>query len=214
MYSRISKAKQQKRKHIIISLLSIIVSIATVTVIIPQLTLSTTKAEVIKTTSQKPSSPSQVEKKVTSASTTGPSLTEETTANLQDNPDEIVIEPEESTSSYNESYSTEADLSYTETTSANNYTTQTSTTLSNGNAAGSLGRDAAAQMAAATGVSQATWEAIIARESNGDPTVSNSTGASGLFQTMPGWGSTANVQDQITSAINAYNSQGLSAWGY
>ena len=214
MYSRISKAKQQKRKHIIISLLSIIVSIATVTVIIPQLTLSTTKAEVIKVTSQKLSSPSQVEKKVTSASTTGSSLTEETTANLQDNPDEIVLEPEESTSSYNESYSTEADSSYDKTTATNNYTTQTSTTLSNGNAAGSLGRDAAAQMATATGVSQATWEAIIARESNGDPTVSNSTGASGLFQTMPGWGSTANVQDQITSAINAYNSQGLSAWGY
>ncbi len=214
MYSRISKAKQQKRKHIIISLLSIIVSIATVTVIIPQLTLSTTKAEVIKVTSQKLSSPSQVEKKVTSASTTGSSLTEETTANLQNNPDEIVLEPEESTSSYNESYSTEADSSYDKTTATNNYTTQTSTTLSNGNAAGSLGRDAAAQMATATGVSQATWEAIIARESNGDPTVSNSTGASGLFQTMPGWGSTANVQDQITSAINAYNSQGLSAWGY
>lgn len=85
---------------------------------------------------------------------------------------------------------------------------------SNGNTAGSIGTAAAAQMAAATGVSQATWEAIIARESNGDPNVSNSSGASGLFQTMPGWGSTATVQDQINSAINAYNAQGLSAWGY
>ena len=65
-----------------------------------------------------------------------------------------------------------------------------------------------------TGVPQSTWEAIIARESNGDPNVTNASGASGLFQTMPGWGSTATVQDQITAAINAYKAQGLSAWGY
>ncbi|EHI70512.1 transglycosylase SLT domain-containing protein [Streptococcus ictaluri] len=86
--------------------------------------------------------------------------------------------------------------------------------LSNGNTAGAVGSQAAAQMAAATGVSQATWEAIIAQESNGNPNVANPSGASGLFQTMPGWGSTATVQDQINSALNAYNSQGLSAWGY
>ena len=40
------------------------------------------------------------------------------------------------------------------------------------------------------------------------------SGASGLFQTMPGWGSTATVDDQIQAAYNAYSSQGLSAWGY
>ncbi|WP_019793288.1 transglycosylase SLT domain-containing protein, partial [Streptococcus sobrinus] len=54
---------------------------------------------------------------------------------------------------------------------------------------------------------------IIARESNGNPNVANGSGASGLFQTMPGWGSTATVQDQVNSAINAYNAQGMSAWG-
>ena len=59
--------------------------------------------------------------------------------------------------------------------------------LSNGNTAGEIGSYAAAQMAAATGVPQSTWESIIARESNGDHTVANSSGASGLFQTMPGW---------------------------
>lgn len=53
---------------------------------------------------------------------------------------------------------------------------------------GTVGTEAAAQMAAATGVPQSTWEAIIARESNGDPSVTNASGASGLFQTMPGWG--------------------------
>ncbi|MGT2833017.1 transglycosylase [Streptococcus halotolerans] len=86
--------------------------------------------------------------------------------------------------------------------------------LSNGNTAGRDGAYAAAQMAAATGVDQATWEHIIARESNGQVGARNASGASGLFQTMPGWGSTATVQDQINSAINAYNAQGLSAWGY
>lgn len=86
-------------------------------------------------------------------------------------------------------------------------------TLANGNTAGAIGSEAAAQMAAATGVSQATWEYIIARESNGDPNAYNASGASGLFQTIPGWGSTATVQDQINSAINAYNAQGLAAWG-
>lgn len=86
--------------------------------------------------------------------------------------------------------------------------------LSNGNTAGAIGSAAAAQMAAATGVPQSTWEHIIARESNGNPNVANASGASGLFQTMPGWGSTATVQDQVNSAIKASRAQGLSAWGY
>lgn len=86
--------------------------------------------------------------------------------------------------------------------------------ISNGNTAGEIGSYAAAQMAAVTGVPQSTWESIIARESNGDYTVASSSGASGLFQTMPGWGSTATVEDQIQSALNAYNAQGLSAWNY
>lgn len=59
--------------------------------------------------------------------------------------------------------------------------------LSNGNTAGVVGSQAAAQMAAATGVPQSTWEHIIARESNGNPSAANASGASGLFQTMPGW---------------------------
>ena len=86
-----------------------------------------------------------------------------------------------------------------------------SVVLSNGNTAGEVGSYAAAQMAAATGVPQSTWESIIARESNGDHTAAN---GSGLFQTMPGCGSTATVEDQIQSALNAYNTQGLSAWNY
>lgn len=86
--------------------------------------------------------------------------------------------------------------------------------LSNGNTAGAQGSYAAARMAEMTGVPASTWEAIIARESNGQVNAANASGASGLFQTMPGWGSTATVDDQIQSAYNAYSSQGLSAWGY
>ena len=86
--------------------------------------------------------------------------------------------------------------------------------LSNGNTAGAQGSYAAARMAEMTGVPASTWEAIIARESNGQVNAVNASGASGLFQTMPGWGSTATVDDQIQAAYNAYSSQGLSAWGY
>lgn len=97
--------------------------------------------------------------------------------------------------------------------SYSNANTAYPTVLANGNTAGAIGSEAAAQMAAATGVPQATWEYIIARESNGDPYAANASGASGLFQTMPGWGSTATVQDQVNAALNAYNNQGLAAWG-
>ena len=88
-----------------------------------------------------------------------------------------------------------------------------SVVLSNGNTAGAAGTAAAQEMARRTGVSASTWERIIARESNGQVYSRNASGASGLFQTMPGWGSTATVKDQINAAVKAYNAQGLSAWG-
>ena len=86
-------------------------------------------------------------------------------------------------------------------------------TLANGNTAGAIGAAAAQEMARRTGVPASTWEHIIARESNGQPGARNASGASGLFQTMPGWGSTATVEDQINAATRAYQAQGLSAWG-
>ena len=85
--------------------------------------------------------------------------------------------------------------------------------LANGNTAGATGAAAAQEMARRTGVPASTWEHIIARESNGQPGARNASGASGLFQTMPGWGSTATVEDQINAATRAYQAQGLSAWG-
>ena len=90
--------------------------------------------------------------------------------------------------------------------SSHNYSTKTtsasssSLTLGNGNTAGSTGSYAAQEMAKRTGVSASTWEYIIARESNGQANARNASGASGLFQTMPGWGSTASVSDQINAA--------------
>lgn len=84
--------------------------------------------------------------------------------------------------------------------------------LSNGNTAGNQGSSAAQEMAERTGVSASTWEAIIARESNGNPNAHNASGADGLFQTI-GWGDTSTVQGQIDAATKAYNAQGLSAWG-
>ena len=88
-----------------------------------------------------------------------------------------------------------------------------SVALANGNTAGADGAAAAQEMARRTGVPASTWEHIIARESNGQVGARNASGASGLFQTMPGWGSTATVQDQIDAATRAYQAQGLSAWG-
>lgn len=107
-------------------------------------------------------------------------------------------------------------------TSQNNTSTASATSsqpagtvqLANGNTAGEQGLYAAQKMSELTGVPASTWEHIIARESNGQVDAYNPSGASGLFQTMPGWGSTATVEDQIQAAYRAYSAQGLSAWGY
>ena len=128
----------------------------------------------------------------------------------------------ESVEAAEKSQSDTATTTSTDTTSTQNTITapsvaasgRGSVVLSNGNTAGEVGSYAAAQMAAATGVPQSTWESIIARESNGDHTAATGSGASGLFQTMPGWGSTATVEDQIQSALNAYKALGLSDWNY
>ena len=71
---------------------------------------------------------------------------------------------------------------------ANSAATSGGLVLSNGNTAGATGSYAASRMAEMTGVPASTWEAIIARESNGQVDAYNPSGASGLFQTMPGWG--------------------------
>lgn len=86
--------------------------------------------------------------------------------------------------------------------------------LSNGNTAGTIGAGAAKEMEKRTGVPATTWETIIARESNGRLDAYNPSGARGLFQTMPGWGPTNTLAQQLDAATRAYNAQGLSAWGF
>lgn len=113
------------------------------------------------------------------------------------------------------SYSAPAQSYSAPTYSQPSYQASTSSVrLSNGNTPGATGSYAASQMAARTGVSASVWEQIIARESNGQVNAYNPSGASGLFQTMPGWGSTNGVDNQINAAVRAYNAQGLSAWGF
>lgn len=217
MYSRIAKAKQRKIRNIIVSVLGATLSLAMIIFFIPKIELFSdtftthAEAEVVKSTSTSLSS--TLNQTVTS--TTSSEFSSAEVSEVSEEP--AIEEATEVEEVYTESE--EPVVEDTTATESASYTTTSSevvdaTTAANGNTAGTVGTEAAAQMAAATGVPQSTWEAIIARESNGDPSVTNASGASGLFQTMPGWGSTATVQDQITAAINAYNAQGLSAWGY
>lgn len=222
MYSRIAKAKQRKIRNIIVSVLGATLSLAMIIFLIPKIELFSdtftthAEAEVVKSTSTSLSS--TLNQTVTSTTSSESSSAEVSEVSKEPATEEATEEATEVEEVYTESE--EPVVEDTTATESASYTTTTSsevvdaTTASNGNTAGTVGTEAAAQMAAATGVPQSTWEAIIARESNGDPSVTNASGASGLFQTMPGWGSTATVQDQITAAINAYNAQGLSAWGY
>lgn len=202
MYSRIAKAKQRKIRNIIVSVLGATLSLAMIILLIPKIELfsdtftTRAEAEVVKATS-------------TSFSST---LNETSISTISSESSSVEVSEVSEEPAIEEVYTESEEPVGEETTVTDSEVADTTT--SNGNTAGTVGTVAAAQMAAATGVPQSTWEAIIARESNGDPNVTNASGASGLFQTMPGWGSTATVQDQITAAINAYNAQGLSAWGY
>lgn len=124
-----------------------------------------------------------------------------------------ITEPETTTQATTQTNSTATatPTSYTPTQSSN-------VVLPNGNTPGEIGTYAAKRMAEATGESQATWEHIIARESNGNPNAYNPSEASGLFQTMPFWGDTSTVEAQIQTALKAYNAaksaygNGLQPW--
>lgn len=212
MYNKINN---KAIRNIIISVLGAILMTTVVVALAPKIeafaeTITTSsETKVVKSTSES----SEVSSESSSSTETSSSSSVEESEVAESSSTEEVQETEVA---YVEESPVEA--STVDTTASTVVTTVASSTDSyvapNGNTAGAIGSAAAAQMAAATGVPQSTWEAIIARESNGDPNVANASGASGLFQTMPGWGSTATVEDQIATAITVYNTQGLSAWGY
>ena len=221
-YSRI--AKSRRRKQIITSLLSLtlVSSIIALVFVFSTTNVNTesvaTKENTISSSKELKTAPSLSSSTEPSTavieSTTSPETTEMSTDAVTVVESSPVVEEEQAYTTYASTDNYSYVEANTPVTTSYTPTSQVNTTLSNGNTAGQIGSEAAAQMAAATGVPQSTWEHIIARESNGNPNVSNASGASGLFQTMPGWGSTATVQDQVNSAINAYKAQGLSAWGY
>ncbi|WP_283680277.1 LysM peptidoglycan-binding domain-containing protein [Lentilactobacillus sp. Marseille-Q4993] len=95
----------------------------------------------------------------------------------------------------------------------NNYS-QPATTSSNTSSSyngGSTKSYVLSQMASRTGVSASTWNYIIQRESNWQPSVRNSSsGAYGLFQNMHISG--GSVQDQVNAAVSLYKQQGMQAW--
>ena len=203
MYSRITKAKHRKIRNIIVSILGAILVVAMVVVLIPKIEAF---AETI-TTRSEAGAAKAVSTSYESSDMSSTSISS-TTADSEESSSSSSEETEEVEASSTEEVQ-ESEASYAEVGPA----TDNTTTIAAATTPSSTTAQAAPSIAS-TGVPQSTWEAIIARESNGDPTVANASGASGLFQTMPGWGSTATVQDQIATAIKVYNTQGLSAWGY
>ena len=100
----------------------------------------------------------------------------------------------------------------TNTQATTNNTASTSTNSSATSYTGSNMKSyVLSQMASQTGVSASTWNAIIQRESNWQPSVRNSSsGAYGLFQNMHISG--GSVQDQVSAAVSLYKAQGMGAW--
>jgi len=103
------------------------------------------------------------------------------------------------------------------TTPSTTVTTSTSSNSSTGSSSSYTGTNlksyVLSQMASRTGVSEATWNTIITRESNWEPYVVNSSsGAYGLFQNMHI--SSGSVETQVDAAVSLYEAQGMSAWGY
>lgn len=110
--------------------------------------------------------------------------------------------------------STPAPVSAAVTTATAKPTAQpvsTAVPVTTSNTTGNLQSDVLTQMATRTGVSAATWNHIIARESGWEPQVRNSaSGAYGLFQNIHI--SSGSVESQVNAAVNLYHAQGMSAW--
>lgn len=97
------------------------------------------------------------------------------------------------------------------TTNTSNYSNTNNTASTATYTGGNMQSYVLSQMASRTGVPASTWNAIIQRESNWQPSVRNaSSGAYGLFQNMHISG--GSVQQQVDAAVSLYHSQGMGAW--
>ncbi|WPC18404.1 LysM peptidoglycan-binding domain-containing protein [Pediococcus inopinatus] len=117
------------------------------------------------------------------------------------------VTPKTNTSSTNKQSSNTTSTN----TQSSNTTKSTSTSTSTSYTGSNLKSYVLSQMESRTGVSSATWNMIITRESNWEPSVRNSTsGAYGLFQNMHISG--GSVEQQVNAAVSLYNAQGMAAW--
>ncbi|RXI78787.1 LysM peptidoglycan-binding domain-containing protein [Levilactobacillus suantsaii] len=109
-------------------------------------------------------------------------------------------------------YSNQANTTSTQSTSNASSSNSSNSSSSNSSYTGSnLKSYVLSQMSSRTGVSASTWNTIIQRESNWQPSVRNSSsGAYGLFQNMHI--SSGSVSEQVDAAVSLYNAQGMSAW--
>lgn len=119
--------------------------------------------------------------------------------------------------SSNNNYSNQANTTSTQSTSNASSSNSSNSSSSNSSSSNSsytgsnLKSYVLSQMSSRTGVSASTWNTIIQRESNWQPSVRNSSsGAYGLFQNMHI--SSGSVSEQVDAAVSLYNAQGMSAW--
>ncbi len=125
------------------------------------------------------------------------------TANTQSNQNVQSTQSSQNTQSYKSVASTQQ--------KAAAKTQSTSTSSSASYTGSNLKSYVLSQMSSRTGVSASTWNAIIQRESNWQPSVRNSSsGAYGLFQNMHI--SSGSVQQQVDAAVSLYKVQGMGAW--
>ncbi|WP_283680274.1 LysM peptidoglycan-binding domain-containing protein [Lentilactobacillus sp. Marseille-Q4993] len=111
------------------------------------------------------------------------------------------------TANYNQSSQASTNYNY----SAPKATTTNTSSSSSYTGGSSTKSYVLSQMASRTGVSASTWNYIINRESNWQPSVRNSSsGAYGLFQNMHISG--GSVKDQVNAAVSLYKQQGMAAW--
>ncbi|WP_318767275.1 LysM peptidoglycan-binding domain-containing protein [Lactiplantibacillus carotarum] len=115
------------------------------------------------------------------------------------------------TSTATSSSSATSQASQASSSAATTTSSSTSTSTTSSYTGSNLKSYVLSQMQSRTGVSAATWNTIITRESGWNATIKNSTsGAYGLFQNMHI--SSGSVEAQVDAAVALYNAQGMAAW--